>query len=71
MGSIRRAAHETELPLRLTVVGVGKRGFRYLIRRNDGLVVEASSPAFTTVAAAQSAGLAVLRRRSLAARLTP
>jgi hypothetical protein len=40
-GSIRRIFPNNavaDLPLRLTVVGASKRGFRFLIRRNDASV---------------------------------
>jgi hypothetical protein len=67
----RRGVHQSDLPLRLTLAAAGKRCFRYLIVRNDGTVAAASSRLFATEAAARMAGLPVLRRRSLAARLTP
>jgi hypothetical protein len=57
--------------LRLTVAGAGKDRFHYLILRNDGSVAEKSSASFETEDAARLAGLPVLRRRSVAAKLTP
>jgi hypothetical protein len=71
MLSIRGDAQNAHLPMRLTVIGAGKRGFRFLILRNDGTVAEASSVSFATEAAARAAGLPVLRRRTLAAKLKP
>jgi hypothetical protein len=71
MVSVLGAAQKTHLPMRLTVVGAGKQGFRFLILRNDGTVAEASSATFSTEAAARAAGTPLLRRRSLAAKLTP
>ena len=67
----RRGVHQSDLPLRLTIAVTDRRCFRYLIVRNDGTVALASSRLFATEAAARVAGLPVLRRRSLAARLTP
>ena len=66
----RRGLHKSDLPLRLTIASAGK-DFRYLILRNDGTVADASPVTFATEDAARVAGLPVLRRRSLAAKLTP
>jgi hypothetical protein len=65
----RRHLHKTDLPLRLRIAEANGR-FRYLILRNDATVAEASAATFSTEAAARAAGGPVLRRRSLAARLT-
>jgi hypothetical protein len=70
-GAPRRGVHQSDLPLRLTIDETGRRCFGYLIVRNDGTVALASSRLFATEAAARVAGLPVLGRRSLAARLTP
>ena len=67
----RRPLHREDLPLRLSVAAEPNRRFRYVILRNDGTVAQASSATFATEAQAQAAGTPVLRRRSLAARLTP
>ena len=56
------------LPLRLTIVGAGKRSFRFLIHRHDGTVLEASSLSYSSETAARMAGLPAMRRRSEAAR---
>jgi len=66
----RRPTHKGDLPLRLSIAAVPNRRFRYAILRNDGTVAQASSPIFLTEAEAQSTGIRVLRRRSLAAQLT-
>jgi len=72
MGKIRRRSlHKGDLPLRLTIAAEANRRFRYVILRNDGTVVQTSSATFATEAEAQAAGTPVLRRRSLAAKLTP
>ena len=65
----RRPLHKTDLPLRLSIAETNGR-FRYLILRKDATVAEASAATFSTEAAARAAGGPVLRRRSLAARLT-
>jgi hypothetical protein len=57
-----------DLPLRLSIAQAGKRTFHYLILRNDGTVVEASSTSYETEAAARVAGLPVLQRCSDAAK---
>jgi hypothetical protein len=67
----RRPLHKSDLPLRLSTAQEPSGRFRYVILRNDGVVVETSAATFATEAAAQAAGSPVLRRRSLAARLTP
>ena len=67
----RRPLHKDDLPLRLSIAAEPNRRFRYVILRNDGTVAQASSATFATEAEAQAAGFPVLRRRSLAARLTP
>jgi hypothetical protein len=67
----RRPLHRNDLPLRLSVAAEANRRFRYVILRNDGTVAQASSSTFATEAQAQAAGFPVLRRRSLAAKLTP
>src|ERR1700747_941731 len=56
----RRGVHQGDLPLRLTIDETGRRGFGYLIVRNDGTVALASSRLFATEAAARVAGLPVL-----------
>ena len=66
----RRGLHKDDLPLRLATARARER-FRYLILRNNGMVAIASSHKFVTEDAARATGLQVLRRRSLAARLTP
>jgi len=66
----RRPLHKTDLPLRLSIAADAGGRFRYVILRNDGRVAQASSATFSTQAAARAAGGPVLRRRSLAARLT-
>jgi hypothetical protein len=71
LSALTEATHVADLPLRLTIVGAGKRCFRYLILGNDGTVVEASSTLFPTAAAARMAAGPILRRRSLAAKPTP
>jgi hypothetical protein len=67
----RRGVHQTDLPLRLTITGAGEGRFHYLILRNDGTVAEGSSASFDTEDKARVVGLGVLRRRRLAAKLTP
>jgi hypothetical protein len=67
----RRPLHREDLPLRLSIAEEPNRRFRYVILRNDGTVAQASSATFATEGQAQAAGTPVLRRRSLAARLTP
>jgi hypothetical protein len=67
----RRPVTKDDLPLRLSIAAEANRRFRYVILRNDGTVVRTSSATFATEAEAQAAGSPVLRRRSLAARLTP
>jgi hypothetical protein len=62
---------QADVRLRLTVIGAGRRGFRFLIRRKDGTVLEASSTSYSTEPAAQAAGLFVLRRYRDAANSTP
>src|SRR5262249_20879373 len=69
-GIDRRPTHKGDLPLRLSIAAEPNRRFRYAILRNDGTVAQASSAVFSTEAEAQSTGIRVLRRRSLAARLT-
>jgi hypothetical protein len=66
-----RPVNKNDLPLRLAIAAEANRRFRYVILRNDGTVVQTSSATFSTEAEAQAAGSPVLRRRSLAARLTP
>jgi hypothetical protein len=66
----RSPMRQTDLPLRLTSVAEANGRFRYMIFRKDGTVAEASSAKFSTEAAARAAGGPVLRRRSLAAKLT-
>jgi hypothetical protein len=66
----RSPLRQTDLPLRLTTGAEANGRFRYVILRKDGTVAEASSPKFSTEAAARAAGGPVLRRRSLAAKLT-
>ena len=67
----RRPLHREDLPLRLSVAAEANRRYRYVILRNDGTVAQASAATFASEAQAQAAGTPVLRRRSLAARLTP
>jgi hypothetical protein len=67
----RRPLHRDDLPLRLSIAAQPNRRFRYVILRQDGTVAQASSSTFATEAQAQAAGFPVLRRRSLAAKLTP
>jgi len=67
----RRPLHKGDLPLRLSIAAEPNRRFRYVILRNDGTIAQASSSTFSTEAGAQAAGFPVLRRRSLAAKLTP
>jgi hypothetical protein len=67
----RRRLTRNDLPLRLSIAAEANRRFRYVILRNDGTVAQTSSATFSTEAGAQAAGLPVLRRRSLAAKLTP
>ena len=67
----RRGVREGDLPLRLTIAQAGKRSFHYLILRNDGTVVEASSTSYETEDAARVAGLPVLQRRSDMAKSKP
>ena len=66
----RSPMRRADLPLRLTTKADAGR-FRYVILRKDGTMAEISSATFPTEAAAQAAGSPVLRRRNLAARLTP
>ena len=66
----RRPLHDSDLPLRLKVAAEANGRFRYVILRNNGTVAQASSATFPTEAAARAAGGPVMRRRSLAARLT-
>jgi hypothetical protein len=58
----RRKLRRRDLPLGLTIANAGKRSFHYLLLRNDGTVVEASSISYATEAAAREAGLPVLQR---------
>jgi hypothetical protein len=67
----RRPLHRDDLPLRLSIAEETNRRFRYVILRNDGTVAQASPATFSTEAQAQAAGIPVLRRRTLAAKLTP
>jgi hypothetical protein len=67
----RRSLHRGDLPLRLSVAAEPNRRFRYVILRKDGTIAQASSATFATEAQAQATGFPVLRRRSLAAKLTP
>jgi hypothetical protein len=67
---VRRFLNKGDLPLRLAIVAETNGRFRYAILRKDGTVVETSSATFSTRTAAQAAGGPVLRRRSLAAKLT-
>jgi hypothetical protein len=67
----RRGVREADLPLRLTIAQAGKRSFHYLILRNDGTVVEASSTSYETEDAARVAGLSVLQRCSDVAKSKP
>jgi len=60
----RRGVQEGDLPLRLTIAQAGKHTFHYLILRNDGTVIEASSASYETEDAARVAGLPVLQRCS-------
>jgi hypothetical protein len=66
----RRLVRHSDLPLRLMITREPDGSFRYVILRNDGTAAETSSFSFSTEAAARMAGGPVLRRRSLAARLT-
>jgi hypothetical protein len=66
----RRPLNSGDLPLRLKIAAEANGRFRYLILRNNGTVAQASSATFSTEAAARAAGGPVLRRRSLAAKLT-
>jgi len=66
----RRPLCNSDLPLRLKIAAEANGRFRYVILRNNGTVAQASSASFATEAAARAAGGPVLRRRSLAARLT-
>jgi hypothetical protein len=66
-----RTINKDDLPLRLTITIEAGGRFRYVILRKDGTVDRRSAATFPTEAAAQAAGSPVLRRRSLAARLTP
>jgi hypothetical protein len=66
----QRGVHASDLPLRLTLTMAGAGRFRYVLLRKDGTLAETSLPMFPTEDAARVAGLAVLRQRSLAAKLT-
>jgi hypothetical protein len=66
----RRPLHKSDLPLRLSISPEPNGRFRYVILRNNGTVAQTSSATFSSEAAARAAGGPVLRRRSLAARLT-
>jgi hypothetical protein len=65
-----RPQHKADLPLRRSIAAEPSGRFRYVILRNDGTVAQASSATFSTEAAARAEGGPVLRRRSLAAKLT-
>jgi len=67
----RRGVHQSDLPLRLRVVLSGNGRFQYLVLRNDGTVAKMSPASFETADKARAAGLPVLQRRSIAAKLTP
>jgi hypothetical protein len=69
--AFRRGVRECDLPLRLTMAQAGRRKFHYLILRNDGTVVEASSTSYETEDAARVAGLPVLQRCSDVAKSRP
>jgi hypothetical protein len=72
MGRVsRRGVREGDLPLRLSIAQAGNRTFHYLILRNDGTVVEASSVSYETEDAARVAGLPVLQRCSDVAKSKP
>jgi hypothetical protein len=60
----RRGVRDGDLPLRLSIAQAGKRTFHYLILRNDGTVIEASSTSYETENGARVAGLPVLQRIS-------
>jgi hypothetical protein len=66
----RRGVHLSDLPLRLRVVLSGNGRFQYLILRNDGTVAKMSPASFDTADKARAAGLPVLQRRSMAAKLS-
>lgn len=66
----RRPLYNSDLPLRLKIAAEANGRFRYVILRNNGTIAQASSATFPTEAAARAAGGPVLRRRSLAAKLT-
>jgi len=67
----RRGVHQSDLPLRLRVILTGNGCFQYLILRNDGTVAKMSPASFDTADKARVAGLPVLQRRSIVAKLTP
>ena len=67
----RRGVRQSDLPLRLRVVRCSNGRFQYLILRNDGTVAKMSQASFDTADKARAAGLPVLQRRSMGAKLTP
>jgi hypothetical protein len=67
----QRPVRRSDLPLRLNTVPEPDGRFRYVILRKDGMTALTSFATFATEAEAKAAGRPVLRRRSLAAKLTP
>jgi len=55
---------KNDLPVRLTVIGAGKRSFRFLIHRQGGMVLEASPVSYSSETAAREAGLPAMRRHN-------
>jgi len=67
----QRPIRRSDLPLRLSTAPEPTGRFRYVILRSDGLAALTSTATFATEAEAKTTGLPVLRRRRLAAKLTP
>jgi hypothetical protein len=66
----QRPVRRNDLPLRLSTILEPNGRFRYVILRSDGMAALTSPATFSTEAEARAAGRPVLRRRSLAAKMT-